>query len=69
MLRPAASKVAAAAARKTLIEPHEAKDGSPPTGWKSRHAGTWARRSGSGRQRAAVVCEWAVREGLAGRTS
>ena len=29
MLRPAASEVAAAAARKTLIEPHEAKDGSP----------------------------------------
>ena len=40
MLRPAASEVAAAAARKTLIEPHEAKDGSPATCWKSRHDGT-----------------------------
>ena len=40
MLRPAASEVAAAAARKTLIEPHEAKDGSPATCWKSRHDDT-----------------------------
>ena len=69
MLRPAAEEVAAAASRKSLIHPHEAGNGSPATGWKSQHAGTgkalWIRLGGA---RAAVVSEWAVRDGLAGRT-
>ena len=51
MLRPAAREVAAAAARKTLPHPHEAKDGSPATCWKSCPARTgkalWIRLGGA----------------------